>query len=363
MKQKVILATVAIFLAALGFVLLWRPGGNSTSNSGTATTTPSKDAVPKTGVATTAITTSNTSLVDAPLDDVSLEALRKEAVVDDVHRIRIKGRIQTLQTESLDKLKETIYEEAWYEDPGVLTIQKSPQLDVEVVFSNRRFAKLREALKGMSPVEGAAECRKMIDDGLKRSDDTVDRILKSYQDSDAPKNTVSMLGNKWGISAVLLAMGEQCDAKTVVDAIDSAERAEQKWLAVIEASPDTYPPALAPAIASNASLETAFKVNAISLAAFRDPKVPQATKAKLAELLTAMEVKKVQLVSWDASVTPYDVPHTRQGVPVDVSRGAEDINVYHIPASRLNDTVWQRNLLDGVRQTIKAGLSEAKQVE
>jgi len=276
---------------------------------------------------------------------------------------RFLARIRQLQNESLDELKETIYEDEWYEIPGVLNGGlKFAQFDVDIVFSNRRFSRLREVLKSLPPAEAAIECRKMLDDALARSDGRVKVMLKLHKTPDAPENEVfivgnSMLGNKWGLSAVLLVAGELCDTRTVLDAIHAAEEAERKWLSEIEANPDVYPKVMAPAVTGFSCLETAFKINAISMAAFRDPAIPRATKAKLAKVLSPMEVRKIRLVPWNAAVTTYERVWMQAGTgSVDTSKGVEEIDVYHIPISRNSDTAWQQNIYQNVSQTITQAL-------
>jgi hypothetical protein len=73
-------------------------------------------------------------------------------------------------------------------------------------------------------------------------------------------------------------------------------------------------------------------------------------------LLAAMQAKTVQLVSWDAAVTPYDSAHRREGEPIDVSKGVEDIRIYELPRDRLMDSAWQQSLLDQVRQLLSADI-------
>ena len=288
------------------------------------------------------------------LDDGFIESIREDVLRDgdDAQRHRIRDRISTLRSETFDDLMETIYEESWYRDPGVVTIQKLPQLDVEIILSNRRFARLREMLENMPSPEADAVCRTNISQGRKRSDDAVARALRAFNDPDVPKNTVSMLGNKWGICMGILLAAEFCDTRTVLDAIDAADEAERKWLRAIEQDPDSYPTALRPAIKTFCALQTAFKLNAISRAAYRDATVSGDVKNRLTELMAAMDSKTVQLVAWDAEVTPYDFPHIRQGVPVDVTKGVEDVQVYRMPIPRLTDLPWQQQLLGRVRQLI-----------
>jgi hypothetical protein len=255
---------------------------------------------------------------------------------------------------------ETIYEKAWYEAPGVLDNRKSAQLDVEVVLSNRRYARVRQMLKELPNGAASAVCRTMIRQGRERCADTMARVLRHYEVPGSPENTVSLLGNKWGMCADLLLAAEFCDTRTVLDAIGEIEKAEQKWLAAAKAKPEVFPASFPLAVEGFACLQPTFKLVTLSLAAHHDQVISQATKVRLDELLAAMVAKTVQLVSWDADITPYDAP-TAGGVPVDVTKGAEDIRIYETPTERLTDHAWQKDLLDSVRHLLSADIQRQTQ--
>lgn len=273
-------------------------------------------------------------------------------LVDDVHLERIRRRIALLRDEGLGELTTTIFEESWFQDPGAGSIQKSAQMDTDIVLSNRRFAKLREILASMSRQAAAEASRRLVAQAIARADETVARALLSYRDPQAPRNGVSALGNKWGLCAGILLASEFCDTETVLEAIESAEQLEQSWIEAIEQGGDAYPPSLVLGIRNFCCLQPSFKITAAARAVAKDSSLSVSARARLAQAIEAINTKTVPVVSWDAKVTSYDFPHLFQGLPVDTSKGVEDFVVYQVPVRRLSDRGWQQQLWNRVRQAL-----------
>lgn len=244
------------------------------------------------------------------------------------HRERIQPVISSLRNESFDDLLRNLNLDEGYIPPVHLTYKKFPQIDTEVVYSNRRVLRLLSLLQDMPRAEAAEKCKAIFESAFSVFKDTSEAGLKMWQDPDAPKNEQSMLGNKWALSASLILSSRFCDAETVLARIEAVDKYNGDLTRRVENSPNLLPGrglCLA-ALRSFHYLQPRVKFQALADAIIADKSIDD---SEIIEYLSKIPTKKILLTAWDAEVTSFEFPHRREGVPIDRSKGVTPLILYY----------------------------------
>jgi len=244
------------------------------------------------------------------------------------HRERIQPVINNLRNESFDDLLRNLNLDEGYIPPVHLTYKKFPQIDTEVVYSNRRVLRLLSLLQDMPRAEAAEKCKAIFESAFSVFKDTAEAGLKMWQDPDAPKNEQSMLGNKWALSASLILSSRFCDAETVLARIEAVDQFNAELTRRFEDSPNLLPGSGICLMILELShyLQPRVKFQALADAIIADKSIDD---SEIIEYLSKIPTKKILLTPWDAEITSFDFVHRTLVAPIDKSKGVTPLILYY----------------------------------
>src|SRR5580704_5772112 len=131
---------------------------------------------------------------------VNLAGIPGESYVDDVPKPQRASRIEEIRAivagESLEQLIDNLNEGSFFCFPGYLSPQKFVEDDFEPMLSNRRTLKLVSLLSQLPRDEARTQSKLICDRMYQEHTATIERVLASRRDPNAPKNTKSMMGTK-----------------------------------------------------------------------------------------------------------------------------------------------------------------------
>lgn len=246
------------------------------------------------------------------------------------HRERIQSVINNLRNESFDDLIRNLNVEEGYIDECLLSHKKFPQVDIEVVHSSRRVLRLLNLLQDMPRAEAAEKCETIFESAFLVYKDTAEVRLRRWKDPDAPKNEQSMLANKCGLSASLILSSRFCDAETVLARIEAVDQFNAELTRRFEDSPNLSPGRGLGLVILKLShhLQPRLKFQALADAIIADKGIDDSRKKEIVEYLSKIPSKEILLTAWDAEITSFEVPHRRDGVPIDRSKGVTPLILY-----------------------------------
>ena len=266
---------------------------------------------------------------------------------DPIHRQRTKDYVAALRRMDLDGMVGNLINREHYDYPGVDSWQKFPQNNLENVLSNRGMSCIWAKLE-MMPAEAAAKQAKAIfARTFREQQETVDRVLCSYEDPKAPKNKQSMEGNHRGLCAAIFLTSRYCPASEVVRELkllrEFAATVDQRM-----AKKAVYPEILKGIILDYLHPDNAFQLNVLTYAILHnDAKNPE-TRKKLTKILADLPSTKVKLTPWDAEVGTYDFIRVHEGVPIDAASLFQKVILYEWPKKLRTNKEYQNHTLQSL---------------
>jgi len=278
------------------------------------------------------------------------------------HLRRIEQIKATVGAESLEELIANLHDEEAYHYPGVESPIDTPQDDFERFLSSRRTARLQEVLAGLPEGEQAQTVQRLVRETFEVQQWSVESTIRSHVEpktKDAPQakpgkkgKDISALGTKMAMGAALWLAAQFQGVESVLERVQRIEA----YAAEVDdrlAKDNRCSVSLRWAIRMLAFPDNACKLNLLVQAVRCDPRTTPAQLESLATRLRQLPTKRLVLVPWNARITAFDKPHVMEGVPVDRSKGAVEVDVYEW-GERLRDESFQRRVLGDVKRLAAA---------
>jgi hypothetical protein len=257
---------------------------------------------------------------------------------------RIKDEIRALASKSQEELIELLLNDTPYIRP-VGRQQRGPKsIVVENVLASRVAARLMGLISELPPSSRSRACIDTFSYTASRHANAVNRVLASYEDSSLPQNDESLLGCFGGVCASLFLTAHFCDSVMLCDQLSRIERFEENTSQRMKAS-NTYPAMLPAVVRSYTHLDSSIKANILIHNLARSGSLHSVARSEVADRLDRIPHKTVKLVAWDSETSAFDFTHLIEGVPIDLSKGYTDVEVYDLSA-----------LDSDTRQSVVAGL-------
>lgn len=268
-------------------------------------------------------------------------------------------RIQAIKSAAGRGTVETLIEELFSDDqcyyyPGVNSPRKFAQLDLLQCLSVRRNVRLWQLVGDMPEAERAQVLKRLGARTLEEQKATFERVLRSFIDPGAPKNTQSVLANTmaicvfWWMAAhyqevedLLAHMRELESYRGDVESRIAKDTRVPEGLQQFPFGRVYFP-------------DNACKLNVLVVAIERHPRASRKQLQSLHHCLKQLRKNQLILTAWDAETTSFDFTHVIEGVPIDKSKGTFEYTIYDWDSGQLMDDEFQRQVISEVEQIAAA---------
>lgn len=260
------------------------------------------------------------------------------------HRERASAMIRAIAREDLAELLENLRSEDYLLYPGIPNERAFAQTNFEELIANRRFIRVLDLLESMPRPEAVRTVRQFAEGSIPRQVETFERIWRSYEDPDAPKNKVSMRGNQLAMCAALYLLGTYESTKSVLDQLTKI-RESAKTLREDLKRRESLPEGLKHVMARFVEPDNAFVVSVLLDATQRDKSLMETQKNEIKSKAIGIFSVELDVTGWNADPGTYDFVYRFQGVPLDTSKGTRRFNVYQWTDELDNDRAKQSDVV------------------
>lgn len=224
------------------------------------------------------------------------------------HRERQRAIIQSIKSESIEQLVESLADDSHVRYPGILTGLDDAQLCWPYVLSNRRAIRLLAVSRDQDAAARAALIRKAYDFTFETHKQAIERVIASYKDPSNPKNSQSLTGSRIGVCCTLFLTadceGREATARRVDQVREFARDIRQEL-----ADSKDLPEMVHFVIGRFLEPDSAFYV---SLIMHLTPEEQRAAVLAESGLDQMGSLTTVDLSEWDAEPGTYDLIRQRQ---------------------------------------------------
>jgi hypothetical protein len=261
-------------------------------------------------------------------------------------RQRIADTIKVVAADSMDDLIRNLTIESNYLTAGYLSPRANDQMDFSYVLSNRRTLKLVGILAEMPREEARAKCQTLFDQVCKDEyQATLERIVKSYEDSSAPKNTQSMSGNRLALGTILFALAHFADPPQVIEDLQRMDRIENEQFNRMKLHAELYPEVFAETMRLYSRLDNACRVSLIAYSVGHAAHANREHQAEVTRLLGKTSRIIVPLTTWDANETYFEARPLFPPAPGEPPKVLEQVPAYRWGADMLFNYKAQEEIL------------------
>ncbi len=261
--------------------------------------------------------------------------------------------IEAVGQESYNELVANLIDQNGYDYPGLMVGmgRKLPQDDIDRVLSSRRVLRLLSLLERMPREAASRECQRIFEYTLSEVKTTVERVLKKYEDPDAPENQQSLRGNKLGLCSAIFLSTRFCDAATVMQQMQAVEEYQTDVMERLVEGQGVYLKAEQVTIPLRFP-DNRFKLNIFASLVLSGEGSDAGAKAEFSRYLENFSSGRIVVTAWDDSPGWYDYSWVSRGVPLDTSKRAEEITIYRWPGMQHYQHEKQEQDLERIRRFI-----------
>lgn len=264
-------------------------------------------------------------------------------------RRKIEGIIAGVGAESIETMITRLNDEAGYNYPNVHSPAKGAQLDLLRCLSNRRTIRLWELLDGLAEAERNEVLERLAKRTFEEQRATVERVLQSKIDPNAPKNSQSLVANKLAICAYWWLVVQFQGLEDLLDHIEQIETYRTEIETRVVNDPRLPDDRFLLGFGRNIAPDNACKLNILVLALEHDDRATSRVLKTVRQRLTELPTKQVLLTGWDAHTTAFDIPHVYEGVPIDRTKGITEFEIYDW-GHHVFDKEFQRRTVEEVKR-------------
>ncbi len=270
-------------------------------------------------------------------------------------RRRIDAIIAELQSETLDQSIRGLLEYRQYTYPNYHSPKKAAQVDLEVMFSNRRSVKVLQQLQALPPGARETRCREIFDTFLHVHNKTLEKIMNRIEDPGVPKSEYTMRETVTSLCLAMFATAVCASTDAVAEQFVRLDEVQEMVARRLAEKGDAYMEIQKRIMRERCTPDRRCQWNVLRQAAARVSGKGERTLAKIDEMCQGFSKNEIPVVAWDAHTTWFDVPRRMERIPIDTSKGVTSYVVLDWPRNIYLDSDQQRELVQRIRGVVLGG--------
>lgn len=252
---------------------------------------------------------------------------------DPIHLARIDNTINLLRKESLELSMSRLAEDELYLYPDFHSFSNVEQVNLHTILANRRVVKVLQQSRSLDRKTRADICCKLLDHTLRRHKNLIDIVISFYMKTGSPENKDSITSSQLALGAALLIVADASPLPQVIGAVSKIEDVTRSVRQRLSQSP-AVPPAVNNFLLFFAQPDDALIVSAIGHCVAKHYTADNSLSQAFSQSVVGVPTASIPVVGWDARLTGFDFPHLNESMPIDESRGVEQITVYRVEEAR-----------------------------